>query len=188
VASGVRRITAVTGVGALQYVREQERELKKAAELLKTSPKELVKRVEATQKRVKELEKKVEEVAVKAQAGSSKDLLEQAREFNGMKVLATRMDPADPNVFRGLADQLRDRIKSGVVAIGGEKDGKVVLLVAATKDAVAKGIHAGNLLKEMAKEVNGRGGGKPDLAQGGGEDPSRIAAAFDKLYELVKGS
>jgi alanyl-tRNA synthetase len=188
VASGVRRITAVTGLGALQYVRDTERELKKAAELLKTSPKELVKRVEATQKRVKELERKVEEVAVKAQAGSSKDLMEQARDINGMKVLATRMDPADPNVFRGLADQLRDRIKSGIIAIGGEKDGKVVLLVAATKDVVARGIHAGNLLRDMAKEVNGRGGGKPDLAQGGGEDPSRIPAAFNKLYELVQGT
>jgi alanyl-tRNA synthetase len=188
VASGVRRITGVTGVGALQYVRDTERELKKVAELLKTSPKDLFKRVEATQKRVKELEKKVEEVTVKAQTGSSKDLLEQARDINGMKVLATRMDPADPNVFRGLADQLRDRIKSGIIAIGGEKDGKVVLLVAATKDVVARGIHAGNLLRDMAKEVNGRGGGKPDLAQGGGEDPSRIPAAFDKLYELVKGT
>ncbi len=188
VASGVRRVTAVTGLGALQYVRETERELKKAAELLKTSPKDLVKRVESTQKRMKELEKKIEEVAVKAQAGSSKDLLDQARDINGMKVLATRMDPADPNVFRGLADQLRDRIKSGVIVIGGEKDGKVVLLVAATKDVVARGIHAGNLLKEMAKEVNGRGGGKPDLAQGGGEDPSRIPAAFDKFYELVQGT
>jgi alanyl-tRNA synthetase len=188
VASGVRRINAVTGLGALQHVRETERELKKAAELLKTNPRELVKRVEATQRRVKELEKKIEEVAVKAQASSSKDLLEQARELNGMKVLATRIDPADPNVFRGLADQLRDRIQSGVIAIGGEKDGKVVLLVAATKDVIAKGIHAGNLLREMAKEVNGRGGGKPDLAQGGGEDPSRIPQAFEKLYELVKGT
>jgi len=188
VASGVRRITGVTGLGALQYVRDTERELKKVAELLKTSPKDLFKRVEATQKRVKELEKKVEEVTVKAQTGTSKDLMEQARDINGMKVLATRMDPADPNVFRGLADQLRDRIKSGIIAIGGEKDGKVVLLVAATKDVVARGIHAGNLLRDMAKEVNGRGGGKPDLAQGGGEDPSRIPAAFDKLYELVKGT
>ncbi|WP_434382736.1 alanine--tRNA ligase [Melittangium boletus] len=188
VASGVRRINAVTGLGALQYVREAERELKKAAELLKTSPKDLVKRVEATQKRVKDLERKVEEVTVKAQSGSSKDLLEQARDINGIKVLATRMDPADPNVFRGLADQLRDRLKSGVVLIGGEKDGKAVLMVAATQDVVKRGINAGALLRELAKEVNGRGGGKPDLAQGGGEDPSRIPAAFDKLYELVKGT
>ena len=188
VASGVRRILAVTGSGALAYVRETERELKKAAELLKTSPKDLVKRVEATQRRVKELEKKVEEVAVKAQAGSSKDLLEQARELNGLKVLATRMDPADPKVYRGLADQLRDRIKSGVVAIGGEKDGKAVILVAVTKDAVARGLHAGNLVRELAKEVNGTGGGKPDMAQAGGEDPARLEAAFNRLYELVKAA
>ncbi|MBN1208095.1 MAG: alanine--tRNA ligase [Myxococcaceae bacterium] len=187
IASGVRRITAVTGVGALQYVREAERELRKAADLLKTSPKELVKRVEATQKRVKELEKKVEEVAVKAQSASSKDLLEQAREVNGMKVLATRIDPADDKVYRGLADQLRDRIRSGVIAIGGEKDGKALILVAATKDVVARGISAGDLVREMAKEVGGKGGGKADMAQAGGPDPSKLPAALDKLYELVKG-
>jgi alanyl-tRNA synthetase len=188
IASGVRRITAVTGAGAVAHVREAERELKKAAELLKTSPKDVVKRVEATQKRVKELERKVEEVAVKAQAAGSKDLLEQARELNGIRVLATRMDPADANVYRGLADQLRDRLRSGVVAIGGEKDGKALILVAATQDVVARGIHAGNLVREMAKEVDGKGGGKPDMAQAGGADPSKLAAAFDKLYELVQGT
>ncbi len=188
IASGVRRVTAVTGVGALQYVREAERELRRAAELLKTSPKELFKRVEATQKRVKELERKVEEVAIKAQTTSSKDLLDQAREVNGMKVLATRVDPADDKIYRGLADQLRDRIRSGVVAIGGEKDGKALILVAATKDVVARGISAGALVREMAKEVGGKGGGKPDMAQAGGPDASKISAALDKLYELVKGA
>jgi alanyl-tRNA synthetase len=186
IASGVRRVTAVTGMGALQYVRETERELRKAADVLKTSPKELVKRVEATQKRVKELEKKVEEVAVKAQTASSKDLLDQARDVNGLKVLATRVDPADDKVFRGLADQLRDRIRSGVVAIGGEKDGKALILVAATKDVVAKGISAGDLVREMAKEVGGKGGGKADMAQAGGPDASKLGVALDKLYELVK--
>jgi alanyl-tRNA synthetase len=187
IASGVRRVTAVTGVGALQYLRETERELRRAAELLKTTPKELSKRVEATQKRVKELEKKVEEVAVKAQTASSKDLLDQAREMGGMKVLATRVDPADDKVFRGMADQLRDRIRSGVIAIGGEKDGKALILVAATKDVVAKGISAGDLVREMAKEVGGKGGGKADMAQAGGPDAAKLPQALDKLYELMKG-
>jgi alanyl-tRNA synthetase len=187
IASGVRRLTAVTGVGALQYLRETERELRRAADLLKTTPKELSKRVEATQKRVKELEKKIEEVAVKAQTASSKDLLDQAREVNGMKVLATRVDPADDKVFRGLADQLRDRIHSGVIAIGGEKDGKALILVAATKDVVARGISAGDLVREMAKEVGGKGGGKADMAQAGGPDATRLPQALEKLYELVKG-
>ncbi|HEX8699465.1 MAG TPA: alanine--tRNA ligase [Myxococcaceae bacterium] len=187
IASGVRRLTAVTGIGALQYLRETERELRRAAELLKTTPKELSKRVEATQKRVKELEKKVEEVAVKAQTASSKDLLDQARDVGGIKVLATRVDPADDKVFRGMADQLRDRIHSGVIAIGGEKDGKALILVAATKDLVAKGISAGDLVREMAKEVGGKGGGKADMAQAGGPDATKIPQALDKLYELVKG-
>ncbi|MCP3142704.1 alanine--tRNA ligase [Pyxidicoccus xibeiensis] len=187
VASGVRRIVALTGIGALQHVREQEHELRRAAELLKTNPKELAKRVEATQKRVKELERKVEEVAVKAQTASSKDLMDQARDVNGMKVLATRVDSGDDNVLRGMADQLRDRIRSGVVAIGGEKDGRAIILVAATKDAVAKGINAGALVREMAKEVGGKGGGKADMAQAGGPDAAKLPAALDKLYELVKG-
>ncbi|RKH45801.1 alanine--tRNA ligase [Corallococcus llansteffanensis] len=188
VASGVRRIVAVTGVGALQFVREQEHELKKVAALLRTTPKEAALRVEATQKRVKELERKVEEVAVKAQTASNKDLLDQARDVNGMKVLATRVDPADDKVFRGMADQLRDRIGSGVIAIGGEKDGRAVILVALTKDVVAKGISAGNLVREMAKEVGGKGGGKADMAQAGGPDAANLPAALEKLYELVKGA
>ncbi|MFP2910160.1 alanine--tRNA ligase [Pyxidicoccus sp. 3LFB2] len=188
VASGVRRIVALTGIGAFQYVREQEHELRRVAELLKTSPKEVAKRVEATQKRVKELERKVEEVAVKAQTAGSKDLLEQAREVNGMKVLATQVDSADDSVLRGMADQLRDRIRSGVVAIGGEKDGRAIILVAATKDVVAKGINAGALVREMAKEVGGKGGGKADMAQAGGPDASKLPAALEKLYELVKGA
>ncbi|CAM4122775.1 alanine--tRNA ligase [Corallococcus sp. ZKHCc1 1396] len=188
VASGVRRIVAVTGVGALQFVREQEHELKKVAALLRTSPKEVALRVEATQKRVKELERKVEEVAVKAQTASNKDLLGQARDVNGMKVLATRVDPADDKVFRGMADQLRDRIGSGVIAIGGEKDGRAIILVALTKDMVAKGMSAGNLVREMAKEVGGKGGGKADMAQAGGPDAANLPAALEKLYELVKGA
>src|SRR5262249_19744325 len=141
----------------------------------------------ATQKRLKELERKVEEVSLKGVAASPNEVLAEAREVNGLKVLATRVDPADPKIFRGLADQYRDRLKSGVVVLGGEKDGKALLLVAVTPDAVARGIHAGSLIRELAKEVGGSGGGKPDLAQAGGNDPSRIPAALEKVYQLVAG-
>jgi alanyl-tRNA synthetase len=184
IASGVRRIVALTGSGALAWVREMEHELRHAAEVLRTSPKELVKRAEATQKRLKELEREVETVALQA-SSTSTDALSQVREVNGIKVLATRVEPADAKRYRGLADQYRDRLKSGVVVVWGEKDGKGLVLVAATKDLVAKGLSAGDLVREVARETGGAGGGKADLAQAGGGDPLLLAAAVEHLVARV---
>jgi alanyl-tRNA synthetase len=186
IASGVRRIVALSGSGALAYVRDLEREVQKASELLKSSPKELVKRIDALQKRVRELERKLEQVAAQSTSVTSKDLLDQAKEINGIRVVATRVDPADPKVYRGLADQIRDRLQSGIVAIGGGNDGKALLLVAATPDLVARGVNAAALIREMAKEIGGSGGGRADMAQAGGTDPTGIPAALEKLFELVK--
>jgi alanyl-tRNA synthetase len=184
IASGVRRIVALTGSGALAWVRELEHEMRRAADALRTSPKELVKRVEATQKRLKELEREVETVSLKASSGAA-DALSLVREVNGIKVLATRVEPADAKRYRGLADQYRDRLKSGVVVVWGEKDGKGLVLVAATKDLVAKGLSAGDLVREVARETGGAGGGKADLAQAGGGDPSLLAAAVENLVARV---
>jgi alanyl-tRNA synthetase len=184
IASGVRRIVALTGAGALAWVREMEHEVRRAAEVLRTSPKELVKRAEATQKRLKELEREVEKVGLQT-SSSSTDALSQVREVNGIKVLATRVDPADAKRYRGLADQYRDRLKSGVVVVWGEKDGKGLVLVAATKDLVAKGLSAGDMVREVARETGGAGGGKADLAQAGGGDPLLLAAAVEHLVARV---
>ncbi len=184
IASGVRRIVALTGSGALTWVRDLEHEMRRAAEVLKTSPKELVKRVEANQRRVKELEREVEAVALRASSGAG-DALAQVREVNGIKVLATRVEPADAKRYRGLADQYRDRMKSGVVVVWGEKDGKGLVLVAATKDLVAKGLSAGDLVREVARETGGAGGGKADLAQAGGADPALLADAVEHLVARV---
>ncbi|HXX32558.1 MAG TPA: DHHA1 domain-containing protein, partial [Myxococcaceae bacterium] len=184
IASGVRRIFALTGAGAMSWVRELEHEVRRAAELLRTSPKELVRRVEATQKRVKELEREVEEATLRASSGSG-DVLAQVREVNGIKVLATRVEPADAKRFRGLADQYRDRLRSGVVVVWGEKDGKGLVLVAATKDLVEKGLSAGELVREVAREAGGAGGGKADLAQAGGGDPALLARAVERLVARV---
>jgi len=186
IASGVRRVVALTGVGAFAYLRELEHELGQAAGLLKTTPRELAKRVEATQKRVKELEKKVEEAAVRASSGAATQE-DAVREVAGIKVVTRRVDPADAKVFRTLADNLRDKLKSGLVAIGGEKDGKALILVAATKDVVARGIRADDLIKELAQDVGGTGGGKPDMAQAGGSDPTRIVQALERVFAWVKG-
>ncbi len=188
IASGVRRITALTGAEAVLYAREQEHLLRRAAELYKSAPADLAKRIEAGQKRVKELEKKLEESQLKAQQGGGK-AADQVQVINGIKVLTQRVDPADATILRALADRYRDQLQSGVIGLGGETaDGKALILVAATKDLVEKGFKSGDAVRLMAAEVGGKGGGKPEMAQAGGSDPSRIPQAFEKLYAMVKGS
>jgi len=188
IASGVRRIVALTGIGALEWVREMDHEVRRASELLRTSPKELVRRVEATQRRVKELEKEVETAVRRASATSSGDVLAEAREVNGVKVLAQRVDPADAKAYRMLADQFRDKLRSGVVVVWGEKDGKGLVLVGATKDIVARGFSAAEAIREVARVAGGSGGGKPDLAQAGGADPALLGAAVEKLVASVRAA
>jgi alanyl-tRNA synthetase len=184
IAAGVRRIVALTGEAALRHVQEEEAQLRRSAELLKASPKELAQRVEATARRIKELEAELLAEKRKLASARSGDLLEAVREINGVKVLATRSDSPEPQAMRELADKLRDRLVSGVVALGGEKDGKAILLVAVTKDLTGR-YKAGDLVREMAREVGGSGGGKPDLAQAGGPDGSQLPRALEKLYALI---
>ncbi len=184
IAAGVRRIVAVSGEPAVRWAQEREREIKAAAQLLRAGPGELVAKIEASQKHSRELEKELDAARKQLAAARSGDLLSQAREVRGVKVLATRVD-GDAQTLRELADKLRDKIGSGVIALGGESDGKAVLLVTATADMLGRGIKAGDLVREMAKEVGGRGGGKPDLAQAGGPDPSKIDAALDRIFELI---
>ncbi len=185
IASGVRRITALTGVGALQYVRELQRDLDGAAAALKAPRAELGKRIEASQKRIKELEKKLEELQLKGT--SAKGNGETVREVNGIKVLTQQMDSADAGLMRKMADRLRDQIKSGVIGLGGvNADGKALVLIAATKDLVERGLKAGDLVKAIAADVGGSGGGKPDMAQLGIPDATKVPQALARLYELVK--
>ena len=188
IASGVRRIVALTGAAAAHYARGQERVLLSAAALYKSTPDDLPKRIETSQKRIKELEKKLEELQLKASSGGAKSG-ENVQEVNGVKVLTQRIDPADANVFKQLADRYRDQLKSGVIGLGGEtSDGKALIVVAATKDLVEKGFKAGDAVRVMAAELGGKGGGKPDLAQAGGTDASKLPQAFDKLVAMVRGA
>ena len=185
VASGVRRIVGLTGAAAIAQGRAQEKLLSEAAELFKSAPSDLPKRIESAQKRVKELEKKLEEAQLKAASGSAKGS-ETIQEINGIKVLTQRIDPADANVFKQLWDNYKGK-PGFVVGLGGETaDGKALILVGATPDVVARGFKAGDAVRAMAAEVGGKGGGKPDMAQAGGTDPSKIPQAFEKLLSLVK--
>jgi alanyl-tRNA synthetase len=184
IAAGVRRLVALTGPEALKAVHEEEQQLARAAAALKAAPKEVALRAEQAASRIKELERELEKLQRTAAAVQSSELAQGAREIHGIKVLAARHDSGDPEAMRELADKLRDQLKSGIVVLAGEKDGKANLLVAVTSDLTKK-YHAGDLVKELSKTLGGRGGGKPEMAQAGGGDPAQIDAALARAYELV---
>ncbi|MGC4122600.1 MAG: alanine--tRNA ligase [Myxococcales bacterium] len=185
-ASGVRRIWAVTGAEAVKRMQESRKKVRAISDLLRATPDQAEKAAEKALATIKTLEKELDALKKKGSAESSGDLAEKAKDVNGVKVVTARIDPADVDTFRDLADKLRDKLPVSVIALGGEKDGKAVLLVAVSKDAVAKGNKAGDIIKEIAKEVGGRGGGKPDLAQAGGPDAAKIPQALERVYALVK--
>jgi alanyl-tRNA synthetase len=184
-AAGVRRIVAATGKEAIRRAQEQRRRVRAMAEMLRTSPDMAEKALEKLWGSLKTMEKELDQIKKQGSTASADELAQKAREVNGIRVVTARIDPADMEAFRDLADKLRDKLKTALVALGGEREGKAVLLVAATQDVVGKGLKAGDIIREIAKEVGGRGGGKPDLAQAGGPDPSKIDRALERAVELV---
>jgi alanyl-tRNA synthetase len=183
IAAGVRRIVAHVGAPAVALAQRADEELSKVAASLRAGPFEVAAKVEGLQRRLKEMEKQLADAQGQVAAARSGDLASQAREVNGVKVLATRVT-GDARALRELADKLRDKLGRGVVALAAEQDGKAVLLVAVTRDLTGL-VKAGDLVKEAAKLVGGSGGGKPDLAQAGGSDPAGIDRALARVSDLV---
>jgi alanyl-tRNA synthetase len=183
VAAGVRRIECLTGSGALDSLKRLEADVRELSDLLKVAPGEVVSRTRKLSEQLKEKERELAEVKLKMASTSSGD--SQAREIKGVQVHAQRTDGLDVNGMRALADQLRDKLRSGVVALGAANDGKVSLLVVVTKDLVGR-LKAGDLIKEMATEVGGTGGGRPEMAQAGGKNPEGLGTALEKVFGLVQ--
>ncbi|HEV8540635.1 MAG TPA: alanine--tRNA ligase-related protein, partial [Nitrospiraceae bacterium] len=183
VAAGVRRIEAVTGSGALEHLKRLEAEIRELSELLKVSPSELAAKTKKLLAQLKEKERELEQAKLKLASGST----EQAtvRTVRGVPVHVQRADGLDNAELRALADRVRDKLKSGVIALGARLDDKVSLLVVVTPDLVSK-IHAGHLIREMAGEVGGTGGGRPEMAQAGGKNPEGLDAALNRVFELVE--
>ena len=183
VAAGVRRIECVTGSGAFMQIKQLEHEVQELAELLKAAPSELVAKTKRVLAQLKEKERELEQVKLKMASGAKDEAT--VRTVRGVQVHAQRVDGMEGGELRTLADQLRDKLKSGVIALGGVKDDKVSLLVVVTKDLTAK-LKAGELIKEMAASVGGTGGGRPEMAQAGGKNPEGLDVALNKIFELVE--
>jgi alanyl-tRNA synthetase len=186
IAAGVRRISAVTGEGALAHLREVEAELGKAALLVKATPATLSDRLEKLLARERTLEKQVEELTRKlaSGAGSGVDLLAGAREVSGVKVLGLRTEVTDRGALRELAEKLRDQLGDSIVLVGSEADGKAQLVLTVAKSLTNR-YKAGDLIRGIAEIVGGSGGGRPDMAQAGGTDPKRLDEAIAAVYTGV---
>ena len=185
VAQGVRRIEAVTGAGALAYVRQLEDELSKIGERLKASPLEVADRVERLQAAYRALEKEQDKLKQKLASGAGgRDLMSEVVDIGGVKVLAASIDADDPKVLRSTGDQLRDKLGSGVVVLAGVGADKVALVAMVTAD-LTKRLSAGKLVGVAAEVLGGRGGGKPDSASGAGKDASKIPDALTAVRAWI---
>ncbi len=186
VAAGIRRIEAVTGPGAVTTVQDQEDALREVAERLKAQPGEVAARIQQIQDQVKALEKELARYKSKLAGSQSDDLLAQAIEISGIKVLAATIEGADAKALREMADKLRDKLRSCALVLGSSVDGKVALIAAVTADLTAK-IKAGELVNFVAGQVGGKGGGKPDMAQAGGTEPEKLPASLQSVANWVRG-
>ncbi len=186
IAAGVRRIEALTGFGALDFVRQMEDEQREIAALLKSEAGNSRDRVEKLLARQRELQREIETLHAKLNVAASGDLLSQAVELHGFKLLAVQVQVEDIKALRDLSDTLKDRIGSGVIALGADIAGKANLLVAVTKE-LSNTIKAGDIIKQIAPLVGGSGGGKPELAQAGGSQPDKLADALAAVSTLLAG-
>ncbi len=185
VAAGVRRIEAVTGNNVTAYYQNLEEQLHEAARTLKTNPANLVERCEHLMAEMKALQSENEALKSKAAKDALGDVMDQVQEVKGVKLLASKVAGVDMNGLRELGDQLKEKLGDGVVVLVSEKEGKVNLIAMVTEGAMAKGAHAGNLIKGIAALVGGGGGGRPNMAQAGGKNPAGIDDAIAESAKVL---
>jgi alanyl-tRNA synthetase len=187
IASGVRRIEALTGEAAMAYTLQQVETVQDAARLLKAKPDHLVEKIEAMIAGQKSLEKEIEQLKVQVAQYQAGDAKEEIQTVNGTNLLIKKVAVDSPAALRDLADRLKDRIQSGIVVLGGVSGSKVLLIACVTKDLVGR-FHAGDIVKGIAPLVGGGGGGRPDMAQAGGTRPEKLDEALGAVQKIVEGA
>jgi alanyl-tRNA synthetase len=186
ISSGVRRIEAVTGEGALARFEETATSLRRVADLMHVPESELVEQVEKALDQRRALERQIDQLKSKVAQAQLSGLELQARTLKGVRVLAERVDGLDRQQMRALADSLRNKWKTAVIVLASAEESSVAIISAVTKDLTAK-VHAGKLAGAVAQAVGGKGGGRPDMAEAGGKDASKLGAALEGVYASVEG-
>jgi len=184
VAAGIRRVEAIAGDRALAYLQQLDAQVNQLAASLKATPNDLAQRISQLQEHARSLEKELERLGSKLAASQGDELLSQAIELKGIKVLAAQLDGADAKVLRETLDQLKNKLKSAAIVLASVQDGKVQLAAGVTSDVLAK-VKAGELVNFVAQQVGGKGGGKPDMAMAGGTDPKGLSGALQSVQSWV---
>jgi alanyl-tRNA synthetase len=185
IAAGVRRIEALAGRHAVEYLNRQRQALNRAASALKTAPLEVGERVEKILAQQRQMEKEIEALKASAAGRRSADLFDQAAEIEGVRVLIAQIEADDPKALREINDKFKEKFARGVAVLGAVSGAKVFLLAGVTAELTGR-LHAGNLIKEIVKEVGGSGGGRPDMAQAGGNRPDKIEEALHLAEKLIR--
>lgn len=186
VAAGVRRIEAVTGRGALAYYQAMENAMTEISMIVKAKKADVVKRVEALSTELKEAHKENDKLKTEIANSKAGSLTNDAEDVSGIKMLVTRMDSMDMNDLKNMGDSLKDQLQDGVVVLFSHKEDKVSLVAMATSSAIDKGVHCGQIISKAAAVVDGKGGGRPNMAQAGGKDATKISEAMEVAKTAIR--
>lgn len=186
IGAGTRRIEAVTAKGAYQYVNGKHQLLQTAASQLKTMEEQVPERLEHVFQEIKEQQRQIQSLQAKLSQQEASSILADVKEVNGKHILAKKVDVSDMNQLRQMVDEMKQKLESGIILLAAVNNDKVQLAAGVTKDLVSEGYHAGNLIKETAKICGGGGGGRPDMAQAGGKDASKLSEAFNYVEKYAQ--
>lgn len=186
VAAGIRRIEAVTGFNAISYIESKNRLLKESAALLKCTEKDIVNKIQNNLQDLKDKEKEISELKSKLVQGAEDEIINKAKDIKGIKVIVDLLKDVDGESLRDLADKIRNKVDNSLVVLASTLEDKVQFVAMASKEAVAKGAHCGNIIREVAKVAGGGGGGRPDMAQAGGKIPQKAGEALGKVEEVLE--
>jgi alanyl-tRNA synthetase len=186
IGAGLRRIEAVAGLETLAYLRALDEQVMEVAQILKAQPADVGKRVNGLVGQVKDLEREILQLQAKLSKNEAEGLLERIKEIEGVQVIAAQVQVPDMEGLRQMADLLKAKLKTGVVILGAVSEGKVNLVTSVTPTGLS-GLHAGQIIKEVAKITGGSGGGRPDMAQAGGKDPAKLGEAIDRVPTILRG-
>lgn len=188
IASGVRRIEAITGRKVYRYLKDVENQIDNISSILKSNKDNVVEKAKNITEEIKEKEKEIQSLKSKMASSLADDILNQKRDIEGINLITYKVNNMDMNSLRGLGDEIKNQIYSGVIVLASVSDNKVSFVSMVTKDLMDKGIHAGNIIREVAKVAGGGGGGRPDMAQAGGKDPSKVDDGLELVEILIKKS